>query len=193
MSTRKLNYKSIINFEDRDALTDAFNKGEITTDHIYHILNSGVHYRLDFGGKGFVEISDPSDPSNDTIFIWWVDQYHVMAALYQMEQGDNGQATYPPLPGHIRMALTSIRRGTAWDGHLIVPVTLRNLVDPNHVDDVQDSQCLKGVLYSKFVGIPFEMVHYDKIKHYAGIITTLDLGQPDLCWLREKLQEGISQ
>lgn len=181
------NYKSVVNYEDHDQLTAAFNKGEVSHDHIYHVVNSGVFYRLDYSGRGFVEMSDPNDPSYDNIFIWWIDKYHLMAINWQIEQGDNGQINMPPLPGHLRMAIGQINRGTAFDGRLVVPIPMRNTVDVDHLDDVTDAQSLKAVLCNQFIGVPIEMVHYDKVKHYAGIITNMDLSQIDLCAMREKL------
>jgi hypothetical protein len=186
-----LNYKPEINYEDRAALEEAFQAGQITHDNIYYVISTETRYRLDHGGKGFVEMADPNSVENRNLFIWWLDSYHVMAAHYQSEQGDTGQMNIPPIPGHLRMAFNSISRGTVFDGHLIVPMTLRNIVDPDHVDDVIDSQSLKSVLYDKFVGIPFEMAHYDKIKHYAGIITTMDLAMPDLCAMRAMLDGDV--
>ncbi|MNW12003.1 hypothetical protein D3C71_2095760 [compost metagenome] len=69
-------------------------------------------------------------------------------------------------------------------------MTLRHSFDPDIVNDVDDNQSLKDILMSKYIGIPFEICHYDKIKHYAGIITTLDLRTPDLCEMRELLAVG---
>ncbi|MCY1344558.1 hypothetical protein D9M68_19350 [compost metagenome] len=185
-----LNYKPEINYEDLPALEEAFTAGQITHDNIYYVISTETRYRLDHSGRGLVEMSDPAADENAKICIWWLDAHHVVAAHYQSEQSDTGQMNIPPLPGHLRMAFNSIVRGTAFDGHLIVPMTLRNIVDPDHVDDVIDSQSLKSVLYSKFVGIPFEIAHYDKIKHYAGLITTMDLAMPDLCAMREMMDGG---
>ena len=181
------NYKSEVNYEDQQALEEAFTAGQITHDHIYYVIQTSTRYRLDFNGKGLIEIDDPSSNENNGILIWWLDRHHVMAAHYQSEQADSGLLNLTPLPGHLRMAFNSIVERTAFDGHLIIPMTLRNIVDPDHVDDVTDSQSLKSILYSKFVGIPFEIAHYDKIKHYAGIITTMDLAMPDLTAMREMM------
>jgi hypothetical protein len=185
-----LNYKPEINYEDRAALEEAFAAGQITHDNIYHVIDVATRYRLSHEGRGFVEISDPATDENAKILIWWLDKYHVMAAHHQSEQSDTGQMNIPPMPGHIRMAFNSVSRGTAFDGHLIIPMTLRNIVDPDHVDDVIDSQSLKAFLYERFVGIPFEMTHYDKIKYYAGLITTMDLAMPNLCTMREMMAGG---
>lgn len=186
------NYKPTVSFEDREHLEQAFHAGQLDHEHLYRVLNIDTYYRLGPDSKGFIEVNDPNDEQNANIFIWWLDRYHTMATFFQIEKCATGENTHPALPGHLQMAVNSIHRNTVYDGHLIVPMPLRNIVDPEHVDDVVDSQSLKALLYSKFVGIPFEMVHYDKVKHYAGLITTMDLSVPDLCAMREELAKEES-
>jgi len=183
------NYKETVNYEDLEAMQEAFNAGQITHEHIYRVMDTNTFFRLAFDGKGMVEIADPASPENDSLLIWWMDKHHVMANGYYIEQANNGQINIPFLPGHLNIAINSIHRNTAYDGKLIVPLNLRSVVDPDHVDDVTDEQSMKALLAHQFVGIPFEIAHYDKIKHYAGIITTMDLGIPDLCAIREALEK----
>lgn len=180
-------FKKVINFDNSRDLEEAFSKGQLSTDSLVRVLEDDIFYRLDPSGKGFIEIQDPAAPENDNIMIWWQDKIHVRWNNMLREKAQTAEVLAPVLPGAIAMALDTIHGTTVFEGQLIVPLPLRHSFDPDVVDDVVDSQSLKNILMKQFVGIPFEICHYDKIKHYAGIITTLDLREPDLDLMRDRL------
>lgn len=180
-------FKKVINFDNRHDLEEAFSKGELSTDSLIRVLEDDTFYRLDPSGKGFIEIQDPDAEENSNIMIWWQDKIHVRWNNMLREKAQSAEVRVPVLPGAISMALDSIGTDTRFEGQMIVPLPLRHSFDPDVVNDVVDSQSLKNILMNQFVGIPFEICHYDKIKHYGGIITTLDLREPDLCLMRDRL------
>lgn len=184
------NYKPVVVYESREHLELAWLSNKLDHEHLYRVLDIGVLYRLDSTESGFVEVDDPESPENDNFLIWWMDNVYlgVNKVLVESTLSWESVPAVPALPGHVRLIVDAISSDSVtFDGSLHIPITLRNRIDPNHVDDVVDSQSLKALLYNQFIGIPFEVVHYDKIKHYAGLITTMDLSPPDLCGLRETL------
>ncbi|MNP89101.1 hypothetical protein D3C85_15010 [compost metagenome] len=183
-------FKPVVNFETREDLENAWQKGQLKHDSLFRVLDNDVFYRLEPSGQGFIEMADPNDPVNSTLLIWWQDHVHVRWNNMVREKAASGEVNIPVFPGSVGMAIDRIGPETKFNGQFIIPLTLRHSFDPDIVNDVDDNQSLKDILMSKYIGIPFEICHYDKIKHYAGIITTLDLRTPDLCEMRELLAVG---
>lgn len=184
-------FKPIVRFETRADLEAAWAAQQVSSNQLFMVVEDDTFYRC-HEGNGLVEITDPNSPSNDNVYIWWQDKVHVRWNNMLRDKAGHELPDMPVLPGNLGMCLNMINDSIQFDGHFIVPLTLRAHFDPDILLDVVDSQSLKDILQSRFIGIPFEICHYDKVKHYGGIITTQDLRVPDLCAMRETLASGTS-
>ena len=125
----------------------------------------------------------------NTKLIWWLDRVNAMSSEYVLEQAQSANVNTPVLPGHLQMALSAVMREDRWRGQLIVPVTMSGEIDTLLLDHIADEPTLTQILGHGFIGIPFEIIHYDTVKQYSGIITTTDLKFPDVCEIRSFLAE----
>jgi hypothetical protein len=175
----------VIEFESRAELDLAFLDGKLHADEIFHTLRDDRRWKLDITGRGFVEVEGHEETH---VFIWWMNNWGLMATFSIMEQADGGNRDFPVLPGHLKMALRQAENTQQYRGQLIPPVTLQAVVDTELLEDVQGEDTLQAILTNGYFGIPFEITHYDVVKKYAGIITTPELKVPDTCVLREQLK-----
>ncbi len=125
----------------------------------------------------------------NTKLIWWLDRINLMGTEAVLEEAQSGTVNTPVLPGHLQMALRALRREEHWTGQLVIPVTMGGDIDPLLIDGITDEATLTQILGHGFIGIPFEMTHYDTVKQYCGIITTEQLKFPNICEIRSLLSK----
>lgn len=182
-------FKPVVRFETRADLESAWTAKQVSSEQLFQVVEDDTFYRC-HEGNGLVEITDPNSPTNDNVYIWWQDKIHVRWNNLLRDKAGHDLPDQPVLPGNLAMSLDMINESTLFDGHFIVPLTLRAHFDPDILLDVLDSQALKDILQNQFIGIPFEACHYTKVRAYSGIITTQDLRKPNLEALRETLSVG---
>lgn len=168
------NFKPVITFKGNDDLKKAWVEGSISDENLYKTEDTGRYFRYDPDEEMLVEITEPEAEESQGVLIWWLSRWDVRTAQNLIEMiGDSDRI--PPLPGIVQTIIFQIGAGQEFSGQLIVPAHLRHRVDPDTVDDVRDDQSIKEILRDGFIGVPFEVYHYDAIRRWPGLITTMSL------------------
>jgi len=176
-------------FRTRSELDLAFHDGTLNENEYLYVIVEDSTWKLDISGGGFVEVPR-QEVAESQYLIWWMNNWGLMATFSIMEQADAGNPAFSVLPGHLKMVLNQAERIQHYNGQLLAPVTMQATIDPELILDVTDENTLRSILVNGYFGIPFELVHFDTVKRYAGIITTPELKVPDRCALRNQLRNN---